>query len=188
MSFDPKYALERFRGMTREELVEEAALHADEYVPLVRKMLEGEVLARGIAPAELEARRSGAAAPSPEPALDYPALITSAMSKQDVQALAETLRRDGVPAVVREVDARQFHGLGCTVGRWGLFVPGPHAADAGRRLQALLPADAPGAAPSCGGCGGSCAGGDDEEAALEPGEWDEDGDWWKTGAPGEDDQ
>lgn len=187
MSFDPKYASERFREMTREELIEEAALHADEYVPLVRKMLEGEVLARGITPAELDARRAGAAAPAPEPALDYPALITSSMSKQDVQGLVERLRREGVPAVVREVDTRQFHGLGCTVGRWGLFVPGPHAAEAGRLLQALLPAEAPGAAPSCGGCGASCAG-EEGEAALEPGEWDEDGDWWKTGAPGEDDQ
>lgn len=188
MEVDPKFALERFRGMTREELLEEAALRADEYVPLVRRMLEGEALARGIAPAEMEACRRSAAAPETEAreAIDYPALITSAMDKEHVQPLVEALRREGIPAVAREIDSRVFHGSACAVGSWGLFVPGEHAAAAAMALEALL-ADAPSAAaPGCGGCGGSCGG--EESAALEPGEWDEDGDWWKTGAPGEDEQ
>lgn len=186
MDFDPKYALERFRGMTREELIEEAARHADEYVPLVRKMLEGEALARRVTSAEIEACRARAAPPERGPAVDQPALITSAMNQQEVLGIAETLRRDGIPAVVGEVDTRRFHGSGCAVGRWGLFVPGPHAAEAGRRLQALFPSGSSDAAPACGGCAGSCAA-DEDDAALEPGEWDEDGDWWKTGAPGEED-
>ncbi len=187
MSFDPKFALERIRGMTRAELVEEAALRADEYLPLARKMLEGEVLARGVTAAELEACRAGVAAPEPREQIDYPALITSAMAKPEVQALAEALRREGVPAVVREVEMRQFHGSGHLIGRWGLFVPGPHAAAAGRVLQSLLPAGLGGAGPAaCGGCGGGACASHDEEGALEPGDWDEDGDWWKTGAPGED--
>jgi len=181
---DTRYALERFRGMSREELAEEAALHADQYVPLVRGMLEGEALARGITPAEIEACRRAAAAPEPATEIDFPALITSSMDKQDVLGLVDALRRDGIPAVVREIDTRVFHGSGCAVGRWGLFVPGPHAAEAGRCIQALLPPGQPQAAPACGGCGGSCGGGEAE--TLEPGEWDEDGDWWKTGAPGED--
>jgi len=42
------------------------------------------------------------------------------------------------------------------------------------------------AGPTCGGCGGTCGGQGEEE--VEPGEWDEDGDWWKTGAPGEEEQ
>jgi hypothetical protein len=186
MEVDPKYALERFRGMNREELLEEAALHADEYVPLVRRMLEGEALARGIEPAELEACRRAATAPEPAAAVDFPALITSAMDREQLKGLVEALRGEGIPAVVREIDTRVFHGSGCTVGRWGLFVPGEHAAAAGRHLEALIPAGNAEAAPACGGCGGTCGG--EEEAALEPAEWDEDGDWWKTGAPGEESQ
>ena len=188
MEVDPKFALERFRGMTREELLEETALRADEYVPLVRRMLEGEALARGIAPAELETCRRAAAAPRTEEreAIDFPALITSAMDEEHVQPLVEALRREGIPAVAREIDTRVFHGSKCAVGRWGLFVPGEHAAAAGRALEALLPHGPADAAPGCGGCGGSC--GDEGAAALEPGEWDEDGDWWKTGAPGEEDE
>jgi hypothetical protein len=186
MEADPKYALERFRGMTREELLEETALRAEEYVPLVRRMLEGEALARGISPAEIEVCRRAAAAPEPAAEIDFPALITSAMDKRHVQELVDALRREGIPAVVREVDTRVFHGSGCAVGRWGLFVPGEHAAAAGRFLETLIPAGHAEAAPGCGGCGGTCGG--DEETALAPGEWDEDGDWWKTGAPGEEEQ
>ena len=186
MDFDPKFALERFRGMTREELVEEAALHAEGYVPLVRRMLEGEVLARGIPAEEIESRRAAAAAPEPEREIDFPALITSAMEKEELQALAGRLRGEGIPAVVREIDTRAFHGSGCAVGRWGLFVPGPHALEAARRVEALLPAVEAAAGPTCGGCGGTCGGQGEEE--VEPGEWDEDGDWWKTGAPGEEEQ
>ncbi|HWR97597.1 MAG TPA: hypothetical protein VN317_04175 [Candidatus Methanoperedens sp.] len=186
MEIDTKYALERFRGMSREELLEETALRAEEYVPLVRRMLEGEALARGIAPDELAACRRAAAAPEPETQIDFPALITSAMDKGHVQELVDALRREGIPAVAREIDTRVFHGSGCAVGRWGLFVPGPHAAAAGRRLEALFPSEHAGAAPGCGGCGATCGG--EDEAALASGEWDEDGDWWKTGAPGEDEQ
>jgi hypothetical protein len=98
----------------------------------------------------------------------------------------EALRREGIPAVAREIDTRVFHGSGCSVGRWGLFVPGEHAAAAGRRIEELFPVGRADASPACGGCGGTC--GDGEDTALEPGEWDEDGDWWKTGAPGEDEQ
>lgn len=186
MDFDPKFALERFRGMTREELLEEVALHAEGYLPLVRRMLEGEAVARGIVPGEIEARRAAAAAPAPEKEIDFPALIASSMEKAEVRALAEKLRGEGVPAVVREIDTRIFHGSGCTVGRWGLFVPGFHAAEAGQFVESLFPAA--GAAPelACRGCGGSC-GGENGEAAS-PGEWDEEGDWWKTGAPGEEEQ
>jgi hypothetical protein len=107
MDFDPKYALERFRDMTREELIEEAALRVDEYVPPVRALLEGEVRARRIAPGEIEARRAAGAEPSPGPAIDFPALIASSADKPEMQALAATLRDDGLPAVVREVDTRQ---------------------------------------------------------------------------------
>jgi hypothetical protein len=187
MEVDLKYALERFQGMTREELLEEAALQADGYVPLVRRLLEGEVLARGIAPDEIAARRE-AAAPARQAEIDFPALITSAIGREQVQGLVETLRAQGIPAVVREIDTRVFHGSACVIGRWGLFVPGEHAAAAGRALEALLAGAgmAAGASSGCGACGGSC--GDGESAALEPGEWDEDGDWWKTGAPGEEDQ
>lgn len=183
MDFDPKYALERFRDMTREELLEEAALHADEYVPPVRALLEGEVCARGIAPGEIDARRATGAEPAPGPVLDVPALIASSMDKPEMQALAKTLRDEGLPAVVREVDTRQLHCSGRAVGRWGLFVPGPHAADAGRRLESLFQSDS---AAACGGCDDACGG--EDGAALEPGEWDENGDWWKIGAPGEDEQ
>jgi hypothetical protein len=183
MDFDPKFALERFRGMTREELVEEAALHADGYVPLVRQMLEGEVRARGIPDVEIEARRTEGATPEPERDIDFPALITSAMEKEELQALAGRLRGEGIPAVVREIDTRAFHGSGCAVGRWGLFVPGPHALEAARRVEALSPETEPAAAPLCGG---TCGGQGEEE--VESGEWDEDGDWWKTGAPGEEEQ
>jgi hypothetical protein len=183
---DTRYALERFRGMSREELLEEAALRADEYVPLVRRLLEGEAVARGIAPAEIEACRQAAAAPEPAADIDFPALITSAMDKQHLRELAEALREQGIPAVVREIDTRVFHGSGCAVGRWGLFVPGEHAAAAGRVIEAHVPGGNADAAPACGGCGGTCGG--DGDAVLEPGEWDEDGDWWKTGAPGEEEQ
>ena len=154
---------------------------APERVPLAEAA--GRFLARGIASADIEARRKAVAAPKPEAAIDFPALIASAMDKPEMQSLVEALRRDGIPAVVREVDTRRFHGSSCTVGRWGLFVPGPHAAAAGLRIQTLFPAANVGATPGCGSCS-SC--GDDGEDALEPGEWDEDGDWWKTGAPGED--
>lgn len=190
MVFDPKYARERFRMMTREEVLEEVALRTDEYVPQALALLEEEARSRGITPEQIEARRGGAAAPPPGPEeeLDEPALITSAMERGDVEQVAEFLRRKGVPAAVHEIDTRRFHGSGCAVGRWGLFVPGSMAAEVGRKLEALFAAEAGAAAPGCGGgcAGGSCGPGG-ESAAIEPGEWDEDGDWWKTGAPGEDD-
>jgi hypothetical protein len=190
MEFDPKYAQERFRGLTREEVVEELALHTDQYVPMALKLLEGEALDRGITKAEIEARRDAARTPKPRVAdtTDAPALLTSAMDRAELEPLAASLQGEGVPAVVAEVDTRRFHGSGCTVGRWGLFVPGRLAAEAGRHLDAVFPLDAaPGGAACGGGCGGgSCGAGDDDPAALEPGDWDEDGDWWKTGAPGED--
>ncbi|HEY6000217.1 MAG TPA: hypothetical protein VI078_13090, partial [bacterium] len=153
MQVDPKYVLERFRGMSREELLEETALRADEYVPEVCRMLEDEARARGITPEQIEACRRGAGAPAPEPeaTIDFPALITSAMDRQDLREFVEALRGEGIPAVVREVDTRAFHGSGCAIGRWGLFVPGPHASAAARRIEGLVPAGEPGGAAGCGG-------------------------------------
>ncbi|MBI5439647.1 MAG: hypothetical protein HY900_00375, partial [Deltaproteobacteria bacterium] len=87
----------------------------------------------------------------------------------------------------REIDTRRFHGSGVAVGRWGLFVAGAHAAAAGRILHEAFPGACAAPEPGCGGCGGgSCS--TEEEDAPPPGDWDEDGDWWKTGAPGEDEQ
>jgi len=188
MEFDAKYARERFEEMTREELLEEAALHTDQYVPRALEVLEAVAFERGITRDEIAARRGGRAAPA-EPAgeqLERPALVTSAQERPVVEELAAMLRRDGIPAAVGAVDSRLFHGSGCQVGRYGLFVSGELAAEAGRRLDALLPEGATERAAACGSCGGGSCSTHGEEELPPPGDWDEDGDWWKTGAEGED--
>jgi hypothetical protein len=190
MEIDPNAVRARFSGMTLEELLEEAALRAEEYTPLARRILEGEALARGISAAQIEkrrrfedGRRADAAADRTE--IDLPALLTSSDDKQHLFELVPALREHGIPAVVRELDTRAFHGSGHLVGRWGLMVPGPRAGEAARLLEAIIPpACEEAAAPGCGGGCGSCGGGS-EPAGEE--EWPEDGDWWKT-VPGEDER
>jgi hypothetical protein len=186
MEIDRNAVRARFAGMTREELLEEAALRADEYTPLARRILEGEALARGIGAAQIEERRSAERRIAAEAAdgrgeIDLPALLTSTDEKRQLLGLVKALREHGIPAAVRELDTRAFHGSGHLVGRWGLMVPGPRAGDAARLLGELVPpAEEEVATSGCGGCG-ACGG--DEPAG---GEWPEDGDWWKT-VPGEED-
>jgi hypothetical protein len=190
MEIDPNAVRARFSGMTLEELLEEAALRADEYTPLARRILEGEALARGISAEQIEERRhagerSRSEATAGHAEIDHPALLTSSDEKQHVLELVKALREHRVPAVVRELDTRAFHGSGHRVGRWGLLVPGPLAGEAARLLEELFaPAVEDFTGAGCGrGCG-SCGGG--AEPAGEE-EWPEDGDWWKT-VPGEDER
>ncbi len=181
-------ARERFRAMSREELLEEAALKADGYTPRARALLEGEVRDRGITAAEIEARRAAEAAPEPVGSSNYPALLVSSMDREEIRRLAEALRREGVPAVEGETGSGGCRGRG--IGRWGLFVPGLEATRAGRLLDAILKDSPPSA------CGDACAdpaGGVVPRASDSPGApgdpdypvgddaWPEDGDWWKSG-------
>ena len=191
MDIDWKLVRARFAGMTREELLEEAALRAEDYAPAAQQILEAEALARGISREQIEQRRgadpaaAGAAAVEPD-GIDLPALIASSDEKGDVLALAKILRERGIPAVSRELDPKAFHASGHRVGRWGVMVSGAQAADAARLLEHVMP-DAAATAPA--GCGGGCGGGcgaTDGACAPEAEEWPEDGDWWKTD-PGEDD-
>jgi len=186
MEIDWNVVKARFSGMTREELLEEAALRADEYTPQVQRVLEGEALARGITGAQLAARRAAASESETRPVecdgIEMPALITSSDDKGHVRELVKLLRERGIPAVTRELDPAHFHASGHRVGRWGLMVSGAQAADAVRALEAAVqPADDESAADGCGG--GCCAGGGTCGPSGE--EWPEDGDWWKT-VPGED--
>ena len=190
MEIDLNAVRARFSGMTPEELLEEAALRADEYTPLARRILEGEALARGIGAEQIADRRRAderlrgeAAADRTE--IDHPALLTSSDEKQHLLELVKALREHGLPAVVRELDTRAFHGSGHLVGRWGLMVTGPRAGEAARLLEELFAPTAEGAAgPGCGGGCGSCGGAADLAGEEE---WPEDGDWWKT-VPGEEDR
>jgi len=181
MEIDWNVVRERFSGMSGEELLEEAALHADGYEPRARRLLEDEVLARGISPSQIEARRGTDEVPDDDGVtIDVPALLTSAAEKDHVLDLAKTLRGRGIAAIVRELDPEAFHRSGHIVGRWGLMVSGPLAREAAAVLESIIPhpAQADNAAAGCG-CG-SCTSG------CEPSgdEWPEDGDWWKTDPSG----
>jgi hypothetical protein len=171
----------RFAGLTREELLEEAALRADDYTPLAQRILEGEALARGITAAQIGAKRDAKSPPVETDGIELPALITSSDEKAHVQELAETLRERGIPAIIRELDPKAFHASGHRVGRWGLMVSGRQAADAAHLLEPTIPSsDEEAGAAGCGG--GCCAAGGEYDPSGE--EWPEDGDWWKT-VPGE---
>ena len=181
MEIDWNVVKARFSAMTRDELLEEVALRADDYAPLAQRILEGEALARGITTAQIEARR-GADSPTVEAdGIELPALITSSDEKAHVQELAKILRGRGIPAVTRELDPKNFHASGHRVGRWGLMVSGLQAADAARFLESTVPP--PDEESGEAGCGGCCSGGVPCDPSGE--EWSEDGDWWKT-VPGED--
>jgi hypothetical protein len=186
MTIDMKAVHARFSCMTPDELLEEAALHAESYTPVAQRVLAETAQARGITAAQIEARRSAASPSAPavkDDGIDLPALLTSSDEKSHLQELALHLRERGIPAVIRELDPRAFHASGHRVGRWGLMVSGQLAADAAHLLElAAAPPDEEAAAAGCsGGCG--CSGGDCDASGEE---WPEDGDWWKT-APGEDD-
>jgi hypothetical protein len=184
MEIDWNVVRARFSGMTREELLDEVALRADDYAPLAQRILEGEALARGITEAQIAARRS-VESPAVEPdGIEVPALITSSDEKGHLQELVKVLRERGIPAVIRELDPKAFHASGHRVGNWGLMVTGRQAADAARFLEETMPPPAEEAVTA--GCGGGCCSG---SAACGPSdeEWPEDGDWWKT-VPGEDDE
>ena len=115
--------------------------------------------------------------------IELPALITSSDEKAHVQELAKILRERGIPAVIRELDPTHFHASGHRVGRWGLMVSGPQAAEAAHILTPTLsPSDEESVAAGCSG--GCCS----AHGACDPTgeEWPEDGDWWQT-VPGEDD-
>lgn len=182
MEIDWNVVKARFAGMTRDELLEEVALRADDYAPLAQRILEGEARARGITAAQIGAKRE---AKSPAPVADgieLPALITSSDEKDHVQELAEFLRERGIPAVIRELDPKAFHASGHRVGHWGLMVAGRQAAAAARLLEQTIPSsDEDAVSTGCGG--GCCSAGAECEPAGE--EWPEEGDWWKT-VPGED--
>lgn len=182
MEIDWSLVRARFAAMTRDELLEEAALRVDDYAPLAQRILEGEALARGITAAQIEARR-GAGAPTVEAdGIELPALITSSDEKDQIQELAKILRERGIPAVIRELDPKAFHASGHRVGHWGLMVAGRQAAAAACLLQPTIPpAEEEAGAAGCGG--GCCAAGGECDPSAE--EWPEDGDWWKT-VPGED--
>lgn len=181
MEIDWSAVRARFAAMTREELLEEVALRLDEYAPQAQRILEGEARDRGITATQIdERRRAGAAVP--EETVAAPALLTSADDKEQVSELARLLRGRGIPAVVKEIDVRAFHGSGHLVGRWGLMVAGPLARRAAALLETVVRPSAAASGAACGGGCGSCG-----AAGDTPGEeWPEDGDWWKTG-PGEDD-
>ena len=97
MDIDWNVVRARFAGMTREELLEEAALRADDYAPLAQRILEGEALARGITAAQIEARRSVESPAVETDGIELPALITSSDEKAHVQELAKILRERGSP-------------------------------------------------------------------------------------------
>lgn len=181
MDIDWNVVRARFAGMTSEELLEEVALHVDDYAPLAQRILEGEARARGIGAAQIEARRSVESPAVEADGIELPALITSSDEKTHVQELAKILRERGIPAVTRELDPKAFHASGHRVGRWGLMVSGRQAADAARLLEPTMPsADEEAVAAGCGG--GCCSAGGECDPSAE--EWPEDGDWWKT-VPGE---
>ena len=182
MEIDWNAVRARFAGMTTEELLEEAALRADDYAPLAQRILEGEALARGISAAQIEARRSVESPSAEADGIELPALITSSDEKAHIQELVKILRGRGIPAVTRELDPKAFHASGHRVGHWGLMVAGRQAAEAAQLLEPAVPSpDEETVAPGCGG--GCCSAGGECDPAGE--EWPEDGDWWKT-APGED--
>jgi len=181
MDIDWNVVRARFVGMTREELLEEVALRADDYAPLAQRILEGEALARGISATQIEARRSAESPAVEADGIELPALITSSDEKAHVQELAKILRERGIPAVIRELDPKAFHTSGHRVGSWGLMVSGRQAADAAHLLEPTIPS--PDEEAGAAGCGGGCcsAGGECDPSGEE---WPEDGDWWKS-VPGE---
>jgi hypothetical protein len=184
MEIDLRAVRERFREMSREELLEEAALRAEEYIPAARAILEGDVRDRGITAAELEKVRRAGDEPAAEPIIDFPALLVSSQEKEPMRELAAALRKGGIPALVREMDQRGCGNRGPTIGRWGIVVPGAKTAEAGRLLESLLPPPEE-ELPADEGCGSGCSPcGDEAEPTGE--EWPEDGDWWKTDTPEED--
>lgn len=180
MDIDWNAVRSRFAGMTEDELLEEVALHLDDYAPLAQRILEGEALARGISAARIEARRGGKEPAAAVEAIPLPALITSSDEKEHARELVGHLRERGIPALLKELDPKDFHASGHRVGRWGVMVAGAQAAAAARLLEAAFPP--PGEAEVAAGCGGGCG----CDGACDPAgeEWPEDGDWWKT-APGE---
>jgi len=183
MEIDWNVVRARFAGMTRDELLEEVALRADEYAQQAQRILEAEALARGITAAQIEARRSAESPAVETDGIELPALITSSDEKDHVQEMVKILRERGIPAVIRELDPKAFHASGHRVGRWGLMVTGRQAADAARFLESTIPpSDKETAAAGCSG--GCCSASGECDPSGE--EWPEDGDWWKT-APGEDD-
>ena len=97
MDIDWNVVRARFSGMTRDELLEEAALHAEDYAPLAQRILEGEALARGITAAQIEARRSAEAPEVVADGIDMPALITSSDEKDHVRESGENPPRAGNP-------------------------------------------------------------------------------------------
>ena len=137
MEIDLSAVRERFRALSREELLEEAALRAEEYIPAARAILEGEVRDRGITAAELEGVRRAAAGPAAdaETPIDFPALLVSSMEKEPMRELAAALRKCGIPAVVREMESRGCGHRGPAIGRWGW------------RINARLPSSAPSTCP-----------------------------------------
>lgn len=183
MDIDWNVVKARFAGMTRDELLEEAALRADDYAPLAQRILAGEALARGITAAQIEARRSAGAPAVEADGIELPALIASSDEKAHVQELAKTLRERGIPAVTRELDPKAFHASGHRVGRWGLMVAGRQAAAAAHLLEPTLTSSDEEAVGA--GCGGGCCSAAGGECDPSGEEWPEDGDWWKT-VPGED--
>lgn len=183
MEIDWNAVRARFAGMTRDELLDEAALRADDYAPLAQRILEGEALKRGITAAQIEARRNAATPAVEADGIELPALITSSDEKAHVQEFVKMLRGRGIPAVIRELDPKTFHASGHRVGRWGLMVSGRQAAEAAHFLEPTMPSpDEEAVAAGCGG--GCCSAGGEHDPAGE--EWPEDGDWWKT-VPGDDD-
>jgi hypothetical protein len=174
---DRKAIADAVGRMTRAELLEELALRAEDWTPQARPVLEAAAAARGITAAEIARRRDAEAPREEEPGIDFPALLLSCEEKESAGALAQELRGRGVPALVREMDARSCGPGGLAVGRWGLIVPGARVGEASRILGALVDLPEGGCgARACASCGGAAA----EEREPLP-EFTEEGDWWKPG-------
>ena len=86
MEIDWNVVRARFSGMTTEELLEEAALRAEDYAPPAQRILEGEALARGITAAHIDARREAESSAVDADGLDMPALITSSDEKSHIRS------------------------------------------------------------------------------------------------------
>ncbi len=173
MEIDWEKVRRNFREMTREALLEEMALRAGDYTPLAREHLEEEARSRGITDEEIRRfhdRRRG-------PVVDEGTLVLVASFEDEALAaeVRDLLGRRSVTAELREVDPHRLRSAGCPAGKIGLFVLEGEAGTACRILEELGTPNASEAGCRCGG----------EEPP--PGEWPEDGDWWRTDPAGEED-
>jgi hypothetical protein len=186
MQPDLAHIRKRFQGLSEDALLAELALPAEDFVPEARTLLEEEARSRGIKPEDVAAfqRRAAGGTPVIEPG--GMVIVATIEGKELAGEVAAYLIGNGLEVAVRETEAGRLRVRGHQPGERSVWVAERDAAEAGRLLDRFSPSRC---ADSCGsGCGcGSAAAPAEKDDLPQPGEWPEDGDWWKTGQAGEGD-